>query len=257
MVEVSVIGCGNLGSALIRGLARTGSHSITGYDVDEDALAAVAPVADRTTTSLSEALEAPIVIIAVKPQNVSVLLDELDMRPDQTLLSFAAAVPTALIESRTDATVVRGMPNLAVETGMMACAITPNAGEDVKAILDDLGSYVEVDESLMDTATALNGSGPAFVFYLIRALRDAGIDGGFEKDDAALLAAQTVKGAAETVLQSDESLESLIDAVSSEGGTTIEGMAILRKSNIDEVLKEAVRAAERRSAEITREVTNE
>ncbi|MFB6133743.1 MAG: pyrroline-5-carboxylate reductase family protein [Halanaeroarchaeum sp.] len=257
MVDVSVIGCGNLGGAVIKGLSNAGTYSITACDLDEDALAAVEPYVTRTTTDISTALDASVVIVAVKPQNVSAILDDLTLGSNQTLLSFAAAVPTSLYEKHTDATVVRGMPNLAVETNMMACAVTEGGGEAVETILQGLGEYVVVDESLMDMATALNGSGPAFVFYLIKILRDAGIEGGFERDDAALLAAQTFKGAAETVLRTDESLDDLIDAVSSEGGTTIEGMEILWDSDVDEVFKDAVHAARDRSAEITAELDHE
>ena len=251
MVEVSVIGCGHLGSAVIRGLKKSGEHTITACDLDEDALAAAEPYVDRTTKSVEDAATAPVVILAVRPQTVSPVLDDLEMDPDQTLLSFAAAVPTDFIEERTGTTVIRGMPNLAVENGLTAAAVTAEGDETVQAVLDDLGKYVVVDESLMDISTALNGSGPAFVFYLIKELAAAGVESGFEEDDAALLAAQTVKGAAEIALQSEESLDDLIDAVTSEGGTTIEGMEVLWGSDVDDVLERTVRAAEDRSLEIT------
>ena len=250
MVEVSVVGCGHLGSAVIRGLAQSGEHTITACDLDEDALAAVESDVERTTTDVNQATSAPVVILAVRPQTVSPVLDDLEMDQDQTLLSFAAAVPTDFIEDRTGTTVIRGMPNLAVENGLTAAAVTADGDETVQAVLDDLGKYVVVDESLMDISTALNGSGPAFVFYLIKELAAAGVERGFDEDDAALLAAQTVKGAAEIALQSDESLDDLIDAVTSEGGTTIEGMEVLWESDVDDVLERTVRAAEERSLEI-------
>ncbi|AKH97867.1 pyrroline-5-carboxylate reductase [Halanaeroarchaeum sulfurireducens] len=251
MVEVSVIGCGHLGSAVIRGLAKSDNHTITACDLDEDALDAVEPHVDRTTKEVREAASAPVVILAVRPQTVSPVLNQLQMSPEQTLLSFAAAVPTDFIEERTGGTVVRGMPNLAVETGSTAAAVTAEGDEDVRNILDDLGKYVVVDESLMDIATALNGSGPAFVFYLIKIMAAAGVESGLAEDDAARLAAQTFKGAAEIVLQSEESLDHLIDAVTSEGGTTIEGMEVLRESEVDDVMERTIRAAEERSIEIT------
>jgi pyrroline-5-carboxylate reductase len=257
MVEVSVVGCGHLGSAVIRGLAKSGEHTITACDLDEDALTAVEPDVDRTTTNVSEASSAEVVVLAVRPQTVSPVLDDLEMGPDQTLLSFAAAVPTDFIEERTGTTVIRGMPNLAVENGSTAAAVTAEGDETVQAVLDDLGKYVVVDESLMDISTALNGSGPAFVFYLIKELAGAGVQSGFDEEDAALLAAQTVKGAAEIALQSEESLDDLIDAVTSEGGTTIEGMEVLWESDVDEVLEQTVRAAEARSQEITDDFENE
>jgi pyrroline-5-carboxylate reductase len=117
-------------------------------------------------------------------------------------------------------------------------------------MLDDVGEFVEVDESLMDISTAVNGSGPAFAFYLIEAMTQAGIDGGLEPDQAETLAAQTFKGAAETVLRDDRTADELIDAVCSPGGTTIEGMEVLWDSDADQAVIDAVGAAEARSREL-------
>ncbi len=253
MVDVSIIGCGHLGSAVIEGLARFGSHSITACDVSEEALARVEDAADRTTTDLDVASEASVVVIAVKPNSVGAVLEDLDLAPEQTLLSFAAGVPTDFLESRTDATVVRGMPNLAAETGTMACAVTEGAGSDVEALLADLGEFVEISESNMDVATAVNGSGPAFVYYLIKALQEAGVERGLDEADARVLTAQTFKGAAETVLQSDRDLEALIDSVATPGGTTIEGMEVLWDSDVTETLNAAVGAAANRSEELAKD----
>lgn len=257
MVELSVIGCGHLGSAVIRGLSRDGGHAITACDVNESALADVESVVDRTTTVVAVAGEAGLVILAVEPDVVDTVLAELDLDPDQTLLSFAAGVTIEFLEARTDATVVRGMPNLAAEVNEMACAVAGEPDEDVEAVLGSLGRFVRIEESQMDVATALNGSGPAFVFYLIGALAEAGVLSGLDQDAARILAAQTAKGAAETVLQADREIDALIDAVCSEGGTTIEGMSVLRDSTVEEDLGDALRAAERRSAEISEGITNE
>lgn len=251
MVDVSVIGCGNLGSAVIRGLARAGGHTVTACDVSESALADVEADADRTTTDLGVAAEADVIVLAVEPGTVETVLADLELSEEQTLLSFAAAVPREFVAARTDARVVRGMPNLAAETTTMACAITGEATPAVETLLDDLGEYVVIEESQMDTATALNGSGPAFVFAFITALRDAGVEGGLDADDARLLAAQTVTGAAQTVLDSEESLEQLVDSVATPGGTTIEGLEVLWDSDANDVFADAVHAAARRSVELS------
>ncbi|MEF8771125.1 pyrroline-5-carboxylate reductase [Halodesulfurarchaeum sp.] len=257
MVDVSIIGCGHLGSAVIQGLARSDSHSITACDVSEAALAGVEDAADQTTTDLEVAADGSVVILAVNPDTIGVVLDELTLTPDQTLLSFAAAVPLEFLAPRTDATVVRGMPNLAAETGTMACAVTRPVSTDVESLLNDLGEFVEIEESLMDIATALNGSGPAFVFYLIKGIVEAGVESGLDEAEARVLAAQTFKGAAETVLQSERDLETLIDAVSTPGGTTIEGMEVLWNSAVNETLGAAVSAARARSEEIAQEFQHE
>lgn len=251
MTRVSVIGCGNMGGALLRGLARNGSYHLTAIDLDPDALAAVADAADETTDDVDAAKDADVVVLAVKPDVAEHVLADLDLSADQQLVTLAAGLPRGYVDERTPATVVRIMPNLAAETGDMAAAAT-NEGltDEVRAMLDDAGEFVEVDESLMDVSTAVNGSGPAFAFYLIDAVKRAGIDGGLEPEQAETLAAQTFKGAAETVLRDDRSVDELIDAVCSPNGTTIEGMEVLWDSDADEAVIDAVAAAEERSREL-------
>jgi pyrroline-5-carboxylate reductase len=251
MAHVSVIGVGNMGGAFVTGLARDGTHTVTAIDADPDAIAAVEPHADATTTDLATARESEVVVLTVKPDVVDAVMADLDLRPGQTLLTFAAGVSREYVDERTDATVVRAMPNLAAETGDTAAAVTPNATDEARTLLSAVGEFVEVDESLLDTATAVNGSGPAFVFYLVGAMKQAAVDGGFEPDQAEVLAAQTFRGAAETVLSDDRSVDELIDAVCSPDGTTIEGMEVLWDSDVEEEVAAAVEAAQRRSAEIS------
>ncbi|MGA9399778.1 pyrroline-5-carboxylate reductase [Haladaptatus sp.] len=251
MVHASVVGCGNMGGSLVRGLSRSGNHAVTACDVDPDALEAVSEYCEKTTTDLAEATESNVVFVALKPDLVGDIVAELDLSSEQTLVSIAAGVPTTALEPLTDATVVRLMPNLAAESGTMAAAIAGDEiPETVHELLDDVGVVVEIDESAMDVATAVNGSGPAFVFYFIDAMAQAGVNGGLSRQDARTLAAQTFKGAAETVLQSDESVPDLIDAVCSPKGTTIEGMEVLRDSSVEGTVTESVAAAENRSKEL-------
>ncbi len=258
MTRVSVIGCGNMGGALIRGLARTDRHRVTAIDLDPEALAAVADVATETTDDVAAARDSAVVVLAVKPAAAEAVLAELSLSPDQTLVTLAAGLPREFVAERTDATVVRIMPNVAAETGDMAAAAT-EAGltDEVRELLDDVGEFVEVDEALMHVSTAVNGSGPAFAFYLIEAMKRGGVEGGLDPDQAETLAAQTFKGAAETVLRDDRSVDELIDAVCSPNGTTIEGMNVLWDSDADEAVVDAVAAAERRSRELAEEFGDE
>jgi pyrroline-5-carboxylate reductase len=251
MTDVSVIGCGHMGSALIKGLSRVDTHRVTACDLDTDSLEAVEPYCAQTTTDVAEAATADVVVIAVKPAAIEAVLDDLDLPASATLVSIAAGVPRAFVQRHTDAEVVRVMPNLAAETGNMAAAVAwdePNSA--VAGLLDDLGEYVEIDEEQMDVATALNGSGPAFVYYFIQSMQKAAVADGLDADAAETLAAQTFKGAAETALRTDEDLESLIDAVCSEGGTTIEGMEVLWDSDVESVVGETLGAAAERSREL-------
>jgi pyrroline-5-carboxylate reductase len=257
MVHTSVIGCGNMGSALVTGLAKAGGHTIVACDLDPDALAAVADYADETTDDISRAGEADVVFVAVKPDIVEAVLGELDLSADQTLVTIAAGVPTDFVEARTDARVVRIMPNLAAETRLMAAAATGDLTDEVRVLLDDVGEFAEIEESQMDIATAVNGSGPAFVFYFVKAMTAAGVAGGLDHEESQTLAAQTFKGAAETVLRDDRSADELIDAVCSPNGTTIEGMEVLWDSGADGAMKDAVAAAERRSEELAADFDDE
>ena len=246
-----------MGGAFIKGLHKAGDHTVTACDVDPDVLDAIAPYCEATTTELSVASEADVVVLAVKPDLVGAILPDLDLDADQTLMSIAAGVSTDLLEPETDATVVRIMPNLAAEYGMMAAAVTGDVTDEIRDILGAVGEFVEVDEAQMDIATAVNGSGPAFVFYLLNAMANAGVEGGLSRTEARTLAAQTFKGAAETVKQSDKSIEDLIDAVCSPKGTTIEGMEVLWDSDVEREVGEAVAAAEERSKELARDADNE
>ncbi len=252
MTRVSVIGCGNMGGALLRGLARTDGYRLTAIDLDPEARASVADAADETTDDVDAGTaDADIVVLAVKPDIAEPVLDDLDLSADQQLVTLAAGLPREFVAERTAATVVRIMPNLAAETGDMAAAATTDGlTDEVRDLLNAVGEFVEIEESLMDVATAVNGSGPAFAFYLIDAMKQGGIDGGLDPEQAETLAAQTFKGAAETVLRDDRSVDELIDAVCSPNGTTIEGMEVLWDSDADAAVADAVAAAEERSREL-------
>ncbi|WP_082256402.1 pyrroline-5-carboxylate reductase [Haloferax sp. ATB1] len=256
MTRVSVVGCGNMGGTLLRGLSATGRYTLTVCDLDPDAREAVSAYSTETTSNLDVASDSEVVIVAVMPDIIDGLLRDLDLSSDQTLVTIAAGVSTDAIRKHTDSTVVRVMPNLAAENCNMAAAVTEETvTDDVRALLNDVGKYIEIDESRMDIATAVNGSGPAFVFYLLDAMKEAGVEDGLNK--ARTLAAQTFKVAAETVLQSEQPIHELIDAVCSPKGTTIEGMNSLWESNADEAVVNAVLAAERRSQELAHDYNAE
>ncbi len=246
-----------MGSALVKGLSQTGRHSVTACDIDEQALEDVSEYCTRTTTDLATTTEADVVFVVVKPDLTAEIVADLDLSAEQTLVSIAAGVSMDVLKNQTDANIVRVMPNLAAENGHMAAAVSGELGDDVRELLNDVGVFVEIDEAQMDIATAVNGSGPAFVFYLLKAMASAGVDSGLPPEDARILAAQTFKGAAETVLRSDREIEELVDAVCSPKGTTIEGMEVLWDSDVEETIGNAVTAAEHRATELADKVDNE
>ncbi len=253
MQRVSVVGCGNMGGAFVRGLAEHDEYEVTAIDPDETARESVAASASHTSADPAAA-DGSLVVLAVKPDLVEPVMAGLDLTTEQTLITLAAGVPRSFVGARTDASVVRVMPNLAAESGSMAAAVTQEGVTDeIRALLDAVGLFVEIDETLMDISTAVNGSGPAFAFYLIDAVKSAGVADGLDPDQAETLAAQTFKGAAETVLRDDRTVEELIDAVCSPNGTTIEGMEVLWDSDADEAVADAVDAAATRSRELAEE----
>ncbi len=253
MQRVSVVGCGNMGGAFVRGLAEHDEYEVTAIDPDETARESVAASASHTSADPAAA-DGSLVVLAVKPDLVEPVMAGLELTTEQTLITLAAGVPRSFVGDRTDASVVRVMPNLAAESGSMAAAVTrEGVTDEIRSLLDAVGLFVEIDETLMDISTAVNGSGPAFAFYLIDAVKSAGVADGLDPDQAETLAAQTFKGAAETVLRDDRTVEELIDAVCSPNGTTIEGMEVLWDSDADEAVADAVDAAATRSRELAEE----
>lgn len=236
------------------------NYEVVACDKDADALDAL-PENDsieKTEDAQKAALDSDVVVLAVKPNVAGAVLDSFELEDGQVLASFAAAVSLDFLRGKTGdgAKVVRVMPNLAGEYNEMASAVSPpdDVPEEVQQILGALGSFVEIDEELMDIATAVNGSGPAFVFYAMKAMKEAGVEGGLEDEAAQTLVAQTFRGAAAIVQNDERTLDELIDAVCSPGGTTIEGMGVLREADAGRPFADAVTAAERRSEEITEEL---
>lgn len=257
---IGVIGCGNQGTALINGFSHAG-HDVIASDCDTEKLASVD--VETTTNNQHIADQADVLFIAVKPGTVQTVLESLDVSKDDVVVSVAAALPIKQIRCWTDAQVVRVMPNLAAEVGEMAAAYTcaENVSEavrsDVADLLDEVGSAIEIEEDQLNAVTGLSGSGPAFVFAFIKALRNAGIDAGIPEEPARTLAAQTVKGSAALVLNDDRDLEEMINAVCSPNGTTVEGMERLQSKEFEAIAAEAVRAAIKRCDEIEAELAEQ
>lgn len=261
-MKACVIGCGNLGSSFIEGLVKSEAFKpgdLTASDPDEDKLKDIKDLGVETTTDNGEAAEnSELIFLAIKPSLVDKVLDDLELNEDNLLVSLAAGVSTDFLSKHTEARIVRVMPNICGSVLEMASAYTlgenttPEDEKLVAEILNRLGKTSKVEEKLMDAVTGLSGSGPAYVFLIIKALEEAGIEIGLSESQSSELSAQTVKGSAELVLNSDESLEELIDTVCSPKGTTIEGVKVLEEEKIQEALKEAVRAATDRSKELSK-----
>lgn len=263
---IGFIGSGNMGEALISGLTGsklTASDHIICSDIRTDRLAELQQrFAIRTTTSNREVIQqADIIVYAVKPQIISKVFGETtdDLTMDKLVISIAAGVSLAVIESlvQKDLRLIRAMPNVCVAVKEGATAITAGVhckDKDIDlatAIFNSVGRCIAIKEdALMDAVTGLSGSGPAYIFLLMDALADAGVNVGLARDEALLLASQTVLGAAKMLVETNTHPGKLKDMVTSPGGTTIAGLHALEKGKLRATLMDAVEAATIRSKEL-------
>jgi pyrroline-5-carboxylate reductase len=203
-----------------------------------------------------------VIILAVKPQSMRSLLDELRplFNPSHLVISIAAGVTLSALSSALgeNTRLVRVMPNTPCLVGQgasgfaLGSAATPDDASFTQALLSTVGIAVQVPESLLDAVTGLSGSGPAYAFQVIEALSDGGVSAGLPRDVATRLAAQTLLGAARMVLATGQHPGVLKDAVASPGGTTIAGLHELERGGLRATLMNAVVAATRRSQELGR-----
>ncbi len=264
---LAVIGAGAMGSALLTGIVAGGAVEAGRarvYDVVEsvrDQVAAATGVSPAPT--LADAVRgARVVLLCVKPAQVAEALGEASavLEPGQTVISIAAGIPTAMLESclPDGVPVVRAMPNIGSTVTMGATAICggssarPEHLESARRLLETTGRVWVVPERLMDAVTALSGSGIAYAFVFIEAMADGGVRAGLPRDLAQAMAAQVVAGAATLVARGDAHPASLKDRVTSPAGTTIEGIAALETAGFRGTVIAAVTAAARRSAELGR-----
>ena len=264
MTALSFIGAGNMAEAMIRGLLRGNVFAPGDVVASGPRPERMRELAEAygigTTTHNREAAASRIVVLSVKPQILSKVLDEIADAIDSEALviSIAAGVPVAAIQARLAAgtRVVRAMPNTPALVDAAATAIAGGEHaresdlDDAKRIFDSIGITVILDESLLDAVTGLSGSGPAYVFLILEALSDAGVKVGLSRRTAQLLAAQTVLGSAKLLLETNEHPGRLKDMVTSPGGTAITGLHTLEAGGVRTTLMNAVEAATRRSREL-------
>jgi pyrroline-5-carboxylate reductase len=254
-----------MGSALLRGLISAGLSppDIRVFDADAARLQSARKLGATACADAAEVVaDAGLIIIAVKPQDVPAVLATVgpSLTAEQTILSIAAGLTTrslrAALPSDCAAGVVRAMPNTpcVVGEGMSVIAsdspASPEGVAAAKQVLAAAGRVAELPEKLLDAATGLSGSGPAYAFTFIQALADGGVAAGLPRPTAVELAAQTLVGAARMVLAGEGHPEELKDSVMSPGGTTAAGMAALESRAFRAAVMEAVVAAWRRAREM-------
>lgn len=265
-MRIAVLGCGNMGRAIIDGLAARHGTKVTlwAYDKRSEASAQTRSAEIRSPREWFSGKEVPdVVVVAVKPQDIDTALGSFDARQAAGSLwvSIAAGIPLARLCRLLGRSVrvVRAMPNTPALIGegvsaySMGEGCTKEDGSRVAFVLGACGRVVEVPESLMDAVTGLSGSGPAYVCLFIEGLIEAGVTAGLPYATARELAVQTVVGASCMVRESGGMPAELKARVMSPGGTTVCGLRELEKRSFKSALIEAVQAATRRAGELGRD----
>ena len=263
---VAIIGAGNMGSSLVRGILQAGlaDHDrivVSGTHAEKlQGLHASWHV--RHTLNNKEAVDgADIVILCVKPHVVAKVLEEARevIRENQLIISIAAGITIDSIRSRVgkNIPVVRAMPNIASTVGEGATGIayglyvTEEQRRCAESIFRAVGEVVVVEESHLDAVTGLSGSGPAYIYMVIEALIDGGVKAGLPRATATTLAVQTVLGSARLVKETGLHPAILRDQVTTPGGTAINAIHELETHGLRSMLIQAVGTAAKRSKELS------
>lgn len=265
MYKVGFIGAGRMAGAMVRGILAKKTfapHDLVTVGGDDDTAVTLADKTGiHTVDSLFDLIrEAEIIVLAFKPHHLESLDSQVsEISAGKCVLSILAGVPIQRIFHHfpSASNIIRAMPNIPAAIGE---GVTGYAGwkaiegADTRAvthILEAMGPAIAVEESQIDAVTGISGSGVAFVFQFMKALRDGGIRQGLTEEKAYTFMLQTILGAARLVDHSEQSLEALIDQVVTPGGTTAAGLAALENHDFDEIVKAAVSAATQRSKELS------
>jgi len=259
-LHIGIIGTGNMGSAIIKGIASEyAKDNILITDIDKQKLAALqAETGVQITDSINDIIKfSNLIILAVKPDIVITLASELASYKG-LIISIAAGISinTLLNHAGDDKKVIRAMPNTPVNTGsgMTVLSKSKNVNdaelELAKSLFSSVGEVLTMDEKHINAVTAISGSGPAYIFTFIQAMADAGVKLGISRSDSLILAGQTILGSAKMFLDKKENPFILRDKVTSPGGTTIAALHILEKAGFSGIIIDAIEAAAKRAKEL-------
>lgn len=257
---LGIIGAGNMASAILGGILRGGllkADRIAVSDRDGEKLAVMAQNGVFTTADNKEiAAESEYVMFAVKPQVAPAVFEEISsVLAANTVVSIMAGISISKLRSALGVrNFARVMPNTPALVGEGMSAVAFSDGYRSQFVLDVFGSVgkvAELDEKLFDAVTSLSGSGPAYVYMFIKALIEGGVQGGLDYPTARLLAVETVRGAAKMVAASGgKSVDELIDAVCSKGGTTIQAVESYRADGLEDIVVKGMTKCRKRSEEL-------
>jgi len=260
--RIAILGGGRIGEALVSGLVSSGWSDLVVTSRSEDRVAELRERhgVEATTANADAVRGAALVVVAVKPQDIEALLADVgsSLSSEQTVLSIAAAIPTAYIEARIPdgVPVVRAMPNApsTVHEGMAGLSAGAHASERDLALAEEallhLGRVVRVPESALDAITAVSGSGPAYFALLAEAMIEAGILLGLSREISTTLVVQTMFGTAKQLRDERMHPVELRESVTSPGGTTIAAIRELEQAGVRAAFLNAIQAAMTRAREL-------
>ncbi len=256
-MTIAIIGTGNMGGAIMRGLIQSGACRPEEFictaktETTLDKISGYNPRIRTSKDNASAAAEADIIILAVKPWLVGVVMEEIRpvLRPNnQILVSVAAGITLGQLSEMAGALpLFRAIPNTAVEA-LCGVTVTAHYGasdeqvSQVQSLFSALGYALVVEEKLIPAATSLTSCGIAFAMRYIRAAMEGGVELGFRPDEAARLVEHTVKGAATLLLESGMHPEAAIDKVTTAGGITIKGLNAMERSGFTAAVIDGLKA---------------
>ena len=265
MNQIAFIGAGNMASALIQGMLNAGTDPATvrAADIAEAQLEQLAGLGVKTSTSNATVVSgADIIVLAVKPQVLVDILQPLTLAADQLVVSIAAGIDMQTLQAATSTQqpIVRCMPNTPALVGAGMAALFANSQVNsvqrtaAAGVLEAVGRALWVpEEAMLDAVTAVSGSGPAYFFYLMEAMIDAGVNLGLPEETATELTLQTALGAAQLAQSSEDTPGQLRRNVTSPGGTTERALDLMNEANVADAIVRALKGAAERSAELAEE----
>ena len=258
-INIGFIGGGNMASAIISGLTANHFAGKNIYVIEPDAdksAALAARFGVNTAENTDKISTCDVVVLAVKPQQLKAICQSLTLCAPQLVISIAAGIRATDMARWLGGhqAIIRVMPNTPaqIQAGVSALFAMQNVSETQRNIAENIMAavgktlWVE-DEKAMDAVTAISGSGPAYVFYMIEALEEAGVKLGLSPENARILALETFAGASKLASQSETDVKTLRAQVTSKGGTTEQGILVMESANIKEILYQTAKAAQEKS----------